>query len=379
MKVQECRFLKTRWNFLGDFGMKYSDIVDYDKLDPVKRAAIENFSDTVEKPSRLGFRIVAETLGEPAVAIDLPDQDFMLAFNVEGLGTKNMIADSMFNDSRSKGVDYYKSVGKDCLAMSTNDLAAIGADAFVYGDILSSGDSSWFADLDKSRAVLSGFKTGAEEVGLAIPCGETPTLKGVVHDNTIDMAGASVGIIKPKENLVYGKDISPGDVIIGLEASGIHSNGVSLARKVAESLPDGYFTELSSGKIFGEELLVPTTLYTRVLMDMLAKAKVHYLSPITGHGWRKIMRAKKEVSYVIDNVPEPGELFDFLVEKSGVPDSEAYFTWNMGVGYVVVAPRESVDSLLSVSESHSIKAIELGKVEEGKKKVDIMPKNIVFE
>lgn len=359
--------------------MKYSDIVDYGKLDPIKRAAIESFSGTIEKPSRLGFRVVAETLGEPAVAIDLPGQDFMLAFNVEGLGTKNMIADAMFSDSRGKGPGYYRCVGKDCLAMSTNDLAAVGADAFVYGDILSSGDSSWFSDLERSRALLSGFGDAAEEIGLAIPCGETPTLKGVVSDSTIDMAGASLGVIKPKENLVYGKDIAPGDVLIGLESSGIHSNGVSLARKVAESLPDGYFTELPSGKIFGEELLVPTRLYTRVLMDMLARAKVHYLSPITGHGWKKIMRARKEVSYVIDFVPEPGELFDFLVKKSGVPDSEAYFTWNMGVGYVVVAPQESVETLFSVAEAHGIRAFELGRVEEGCKKVVVKPKNIVFE
>ena len=85
--------------------MKYSDIVDYDKLDPVKKAAIESFSDTIEKPSRIGLRIVSETLGEPAIAIDFPEQDFMLAFNVEGLGTKNIIADKMsliFNDEGSQ-------------------------------------------------------------------------------------------------------------------------------------------------------------------------------------------------------------------------------------------------------------------------------------
>ena len=183
--------------------MKYSDLVDYGKLDPVKRAAIESFSGTLDNPKRLGFKIVAETLGEPAVAIELPGQDFLLAFNVEGLGTKNLIADSMSKDERGKGIKYYESIGQDCVAMSTNDLAAIGADALVYGDILSSGDSGWFSDLEKSKAVLLGFKKAAEEIGLAIPCGETPTLKGVVGESTLDMAGASLGIIKPKENLTY--------------------------------------------------------------------------------------------------------------------------------------------------------------------------------
>jgi len=359
--------------------MKYSDIVDYEKLDPVKRAAIESFSGLNKNTERLGLRIVKETLGEPAIAIDFPDQDFMLAFNVEGLGTKNMIADAMSKDERGKGNKYYESVGMDCLAMSTNDLAAIGADAFVYGDILSSGDSNWFADFDKAKAVLKGFGDGAKEIGLAIPCGETPTLKGVVHDGTIDMAGASVGIIKPKEHLTFGKDLEAGDAIIGLESSGIHSNGVSLARKVAEKLKDGYFTELPNGAVFGEALLVPTTLYTRALVDMLDLAEIHYLSPITGHGWRKIMRAKKPFSYQIDSVPEPSELFEFLVENSGVSEKEAYFTWNMGLGYAVIAPKKSTEAILKISEKHGIKALELGIVREGSKSVEIKPKSIVFD
>jgi phosphoribosylformylglycinamidine cyclo-ligase len=358
--------------------MKYSDIVDYEKLDPVKKAAIEKFAPTIEKTARLGLKIVQETLGEPAVAIDFPEQDFMLGFNVEGLGTKNMIADAMSKDSRGKGIKYYESIGKDCLAMSTNDLAAIGADAIVYGDILSSGNSDWFSDLDKARAVLQGFRQGAEEIGLAIPCGETPTLKGIVAENTIDMAGASFGIIKPKERLTYGQNLAANHTIIGLESSGIHSNGVSLARKIAEQLPKGYFTELPSGKLLGEELLLPTTLYTRPLMEMLEKSQVSYLSPITGHGWKKIMRAKKPFSYEISLVPEPSELFKFLVEKSGISQKEAYFTWNMGIGYAVITPKESSDKIVSISEKHGIKAFELGSVKEGKKRVSIESKGIIF-
>lgn len=359
--------------------MRYADIVDYGKLDPVKKAAIESFSGTLGLPKRLGFRIVPETIGEPAIAIELPKEDFLFAFNVEGLGTKNMIADAMFSDSRGKGVKYYESIGKDCVAMSTNDLASIGADAIVYGDILSSGDGNWFADFEKSKAVLKGFKEAAEEIGMAIPCGETPALNGVVHGGTIDMAGASLGIIKPKKNLVFGQNLSAGDAIIGLESSGIHSNGVSLARKAAESLPQGYFTELPSGKVLGEELLKPTILYTRCLMDILAKCEVHYLSPITGHGWKKIMRAKKPFSYEITFVPEPGELFNFLAEKAGASAQEAYFTWNMGLGYAVMAPKESAEEILKISKKRGINAFELGKVKKGAKSVSIRPKGIVFD
>jgi phosphoribosylformylglycinamidine cyclo-ligase len=193
------------------------------------------------------------------------------------------------------------------------------------------------------------------------------------------MAGASIGIIRPKGHLTFGQNLCNGDLIIGLESSGIHSNGVSLARKVAEKLKDGYFSVLPSGKLLGEALFEPTILYTRAIIDMLDACEVHYLSPITGHCWKKIMRAKKPFSYRIDFVPEPGELFRFLVDKSGVSEKEAYFTWNMGIGYVVIVPKESRDAIFAASEGHGIKAFELGTVREGEKNVSIKPKGIVFD
>ncbi len=359
--------------------MKYHQFVDYTKLDPVKAAALEKFSETIEHPKRLGIRIVPETLGEPAVALDFLKSDFLLAFNVEGLGTKNKIADAMSQDARGKSYKYYESIGQDTVAMSTNDLLAIGADPIVFGDIISSGDSNWFDGAEKPRALLEGFRKAANELGIAIPCGETPTLKGIVCPDTLDLAGASVGIIQPKSRLIVGKNIREGDAIIGLESSGIHSNGVSLARKVAESLPEGYFTQLPSGKILGEELLKPTVLYTRPVIGLLEKGiELHYLAPITGHGWKKIMRAKKPFSYEIDFVPAKGELFEFLQYHAKIPDSEAYYTWNMGIGYVVIAPEESVSAIEKQCSKHSIKTWKLGTVKKGEKKVEIKQLKILY-
>lgn len=359
--------------------MKYFEFVDYSKLDPVKKAAIEKFSPQLDNLKRLGLRIVPETLGESAIAIDFPKNDFYLAFNVEGLGTKNMIADSMSKDSRGKGVKYYESIGIDTVAMATNDLSSIGADPIVYGDIISSGDSNWFNE-EKAKALLEGYRKAAEELQMAIPCGETPTLKGIVNPETLDLAGAAVGIIKPKENLTVGQDLKDGDLIIGLEASGVHSNGISLIRKTVEALSEGYFTELpESGKIIGEELLTPTRLYSRALIDIIEKTKVHYMQPITGHGWKKIMRNKKEFSYEINSVPKIPEIFTFLQEKAKLPDSEAFYTWNMGIGYVLMAPKESKEAIFRTCEKRKIKAFELGIVKPGGKKVEIKPKNVVFK
>ena len=360
--------------------MKYHQFVDYTKLDPVKAAALEKFSETLEHPKRLGIKIVPETLGEPAVALDFLNNDFLLAFNVEGLGTKNKIADAMSQDARGKSFKYYESIGQDTVAMSTNDLLAIGADPIVFGDIISSGDSNWFDGSEKPKALLEGYRKAANELQMAIPCGETPTLKGIVCPDTLDLAGASVGIIQPKSRLIIGKNIAEGDAIIGLESSGVHSNGVSLARKVAEGLPEGYFTELPSGAVLGEELLKPTVLYTRPIIELLEKGiELHYLAPITGHGWKKIMRAKHPFTYEIDFVPEKTELFSFLQEHAKIPDSEAYYTWNMGIGYVVLAPQESISAIEKQCAKHNVKTWKLGTVKKGEKKVEIKPLNILYD
>lgn len=359
--------------------MKYFEFVDYSKLDPVKKAALAKFSPHLDAPKRLGIRILPETLGESAIAIELPKVDYYLAFNVEGLGTKNLIADKMYKDERGKRLKYFEGIGKDNVAMSTNDLSSIGADPIVYGDIISTHNSDWFESEEKAGALFEGFRKACEEIGMALPCGETPSLTGIIQPGTLDMAGSSLGIIDPKKNLTVGQNLQAGDKIIGLESSGVHSNGISLIRKTLEALPDGYFTELPSGKIAGEEVLIPTKLYSRALVDMLNSTQVNYMQPITGHGWKKIMRNKKNFSYDIDFVPEKPEIFDFLQEKAKLSDTDAYYTWNMGVGYVLMAPKQSVETIIKVGKKHGINAFELGTVKEGNKNVKITPKKIEYQ
>ena len=358
--------------------MKYHELVDYTKLDPVKKAAVKKFTPHLDSINRLGMKIIPQTLGESAIAIEVEGADYYIVFNVEGLGTKNLIADAMYKINPD--TKYFENLGKDNVAMSTNDLSSIGADPFVYGDIISTCNCDWVEENDdKASALLEGFRKASEEIGMAIPCGETPSLTGIITPGTLDMAGASVGIIKPKKNLIFGQDLKAGDKIYGLASSGVHSNGISLIRKTLESLPDGYFTKLPSGKIVGEEVLIPTTLYSRVLVDILNATEVHYMQPITGHGWKKMMRNKKKLAYEIDFVPEPSEVFKFLQEKTNLPDEEAYYTWNMGLGYVIMAPQESGEAILKVAKKHNIEAWEIGTVVEGEKQVNIKPKGIIFK
>lgn len=113
--------------------------------------------------------------------------------------------------------------------MYSNDLVSIGADIVVYGDIISSGNSGWFTE--ETKALLEGLKKASDDLAMAIPCGKTPTLKDNVKECTLDLAGASVGIIKPKTRLIYGQTLRPGNRIFGLESSGVHSNGITLIKK----------------------------------------------------------------------------------------------------------------------------------------------------
>ncbi len=380
--VKENLLGKNEKDSLINSTIKYSDFVDYSKLDPIKKAALEKFSGTLNEPERLRIKVVAETIGEPAIALDFLDYDFMLAFNVEGLGTKNIIADIMSKDSRGKGLAYYENIGQDVVAMSSNDLLSIGADIFVYGDILSSGSSEWFNDKN-SMALLEGFRKAAQELKIAIPCGETPTLKDVVYPETLDMAGASIGIIKPKSRLIYGKDLEEGDRIFGLSSSGLHSNGITLVRKIVENFSESYFTKLPSGKIIGEEILIPTRLYSRPIVEMIDSGiKIKYLAPITGHGWKKIARAKKQFDYIIDKLPEIPEIFKFLQEKGNINDNEAFQTFNMGIGMVLIAPENEESKIRDICTKHQIDFFNLGylkKSQDNKKRVFIQEKDLIYE
>jgi len=368
-------------------GLKYSDLVNYSQLDPVKRKALQVFSSTFKNPERLQIKVAP--VGETAAVLDLLDYDFMLAFNVEDLGTKNLIADEMYRESREKGESraerYYRYIGEDTVAMSVTDLVAVGADPIAYADAIAAGDSGWFNDVARSRALLEGYRAAADKAGCAIPQGETPTLSGIVYPETLDLVGSSVGMIRPKERFTYGQRIAVGDAIYGLPSGGICANGLSKARAIAERLKEGYFTKLHGGKTLGEELLKPTPIYVRLIMEMFeAGVDVHYISPITGHGWRKIARARFPFTYVVEDVPKPPPVFSSLIGwgkeiSVDVSDEENYQVWNMGVFITIIAPKQDEDRLAEACAKRKVKLFKLGHVEKGERQVVIKPKKIVYK
>jgi phosphoribosylformylglycinamidine cyclo-ligase len=370
---------------------RYADIVDYDRLDPVKRKAMSTFASTLMHPERLRIRVLPS--GGTAAVLDFLDYDFMLAFNVEGLGTKNLIADAMYREITAKAElakkfqsgRLYSQLGQDVVSMAVTDLVAVGADPIAFADIIASGDSSWFKDEERLDSLLEGYKVGAERAECAIPQGETPTLSGIVSPETLDLGGGALGIIRPKSRLVDGHNITPGDTIYGLPSHGICANGVSKARRIAEQLTQGYFTRLPDDRTLGEALLEPTPIWARPIMDMLdAGVDIHYISPITGHGWRKIARAPTPFRYIVEHLPDTPPVFQFLVENGkklgfDVSNQENYQVWNMGIFIVLIAPKDAGLTIAREANRHGCHVHVLGHVEKGEKEVVIEPKKILYK
>lgn len=358
--------------------MKYSDFVDYRKLDPFKKKILKFLEPTFNNLSCLRIKVVKESVGEPGVLVDFLENDFYLAFKSDGVGTKNKIADWMIKkDEKIDRRRLYSGLGVDLIAMNANDLICLGARPFILSDEVAAGESSWF-EKKEAEGLLEGFKKGCNKAGATIASGETPTLKDVIYPDSVNITGSMIGIVRPKKRVILGQKLKEGDVIYGLASFGIHANGLTLARKIVEKLPQGYFTFLGK-KTVGEELLKETRIYVRPILEMIdKKVEIHYLSNVTGGGFRKIMRAKKRFSYVIDKLPRKKKIFKFLQEKGKVSDKEAYQTWNMGVGFVVFAPKKEEGKIEKICKKHKIGFYKLGRVEKGDKKVVIKPLGICY-
>ncbi|OGH42226.1 MAG: phosphoribosylformylglycinamidine cyclo-ligase [Candidatus Blackburnbacteria bacterium RIFCSPLOWO2_01_FULL_41_27] len=350
--------------------------VDYNAMDPFKRLAQLRARATARNLERFGMREVEASRGESAYVWEEPDS--YRAFVIEGLGTKNRVADET---RKITGKTYYDAIAQDTIAMIVNDLIVVGAEPQVVNAYFAVGSSDWFLDEERARDLVEGWAKACSLAGAVWGGGETPTLKGIIEPDTIDLSGSSIGIIKPKERLTLGDKLTPGDAILLVENSGIHANGLTLVRRIASKLPEGYATPLSDGKSYGESLLVPTHIYAGLIRDLFeAGIDMHYMVNITGHGWRKLMRATRDLSYVIDQIPEPQSVFRFIQERSGNDDTEMYGNFNMGTGFAIFIPEKAVELAQRVAAgSHGFSTLRAGYVEKGQKKVVIRPKNVIFK
>lgn len=347
---------------------------DYDTKDPIKKLAQTSAKMTGRNLEKQGFNEIADTRGESAYV--WKQGSVLMAAVVEGLGTKNLVADGMREITNKT---YYDIIGHDTVATIINDLITVGAAPLVVHAYWAIESNDWLQDTQRMTDFISGWKSACDISGASWGGGETPTLKGIVVPGTVDLGGSAIGIIKQKKRLITDSKLKEGDRIILLKSSGINANGLSLARAVAKKLPKGYATKLPSGQLYGEAILQKSHIYASLLQKLFtANVDIHYISNITGHGLRKVMRARQNYSYVIEIIFPPQELFLFIQKHAQLSDFEMYQTYNMGMDYALFIPQKEVKKAQSIIKKMGFESIDAGYVEKGKKQVIIKPKNLVY-
>jgi phosphoribosylformylglycinamidine cyclo-ligase len=350
--------------------------VDYEQLDAGKRHALTAALATSGLLAAHGSQAIDESRGEPAFAFEFGDQT--LAFVLEGLGTKSIIARHVYE---RLGHNRFADVAYDTVAAIVNDLCCVGALPLVVNAYFATGSSDWYADPDRAGALVDGWRRACEDAGATWGGGESPTLPEMVSGSDIELAGSAVGVVPGGRKAILGADLTDGDEIVFVSSSGLHANGASLARMLADrKLDDGYATPLPSGRTFGEALLDPTRLYVPLVAALLERdTPVHYLSHITGHGMLKLMRPRAQFTYRIHTLPDVPEILAFMCERAQMTDSAAYSTFNMGAGFAVYCASGSGADVVGLAAGLGLEASVAGIVEAGPRRVVLEPVDVTYE
>ena len=347
--------------------------------DAFKRACQQAAGGTRGALAQQGLAEPAGVRGESAYLLE--DQDQFLAHVEEGLGTKNLVADAML---ALTGRSFYRAIGIDTVATIVNDLITCGALPVSVAMHAGVGDAQWFAQEDRARDLAEGFAEGCVQAQAVWGGGETPALRGIIEPTAIVLAGSAVGLIRPKSRRIIG-DVRAGDVMVFLASSGVQTNGLTLCRRIAESLPRGYLTNLScpgENRCYGEVLLDPSVIYVRFVQAcQAASLPLHYLAHVTGHGWRKLMRLEEPFVYRVTN-PRPAlPIFQFLMKEGPIERREAYATFNMGVGFAAYVAPGDAEHCVALARGAGYDAWAAGVVEKDgqRKAVEVPALDLTFE
>ncbi|MGH7118559.1 MAG: phosphoribosylformylglycinamidine cyclo-ligase [Acetobacteraceae bacterium] len=290
----------------------------------------------------IGYFANVISLGQAAVAIC-----------TDGIGSKALIAQM---------VHKYDTVGVDCVAMNVNDLVCVGARPLSLVDYI----AVQTANADLLDALSVGLCEGAETAGISISGGEISQLKDIITGFRpgygFDLVGTAIGEVAP-DAINCGARVRPGDVIIGIESNGIHSNGLSLARRAffgqSDFTIDTRFPELALP--LGLELLRPTHIYVREVLEILrAIPDVKALIHITGDGLFNLTRVAASVGFVLDNLPPAPAIFTLIQRYGSVSEAEMYQVYNMGIGFCLVVDPTQQDDVMAILAKHHRKAFRIG-------------------
>jgi len=299
--------------------------------------------------------LAAIELGRPSRQVPLPghyasviriDERIGIALSTDGVGTKLLVAEQLGR---------FDTVGIDCVAMNVNDVICVGAEPLAMLDYIAIER----ADPEVCEQIGVGLARGAELAGIEIPGGELAQLGEMVHG--FDVAGACFGTVA-LDAIVDGSAVQPGDAIIGLPSSGIHSNGYTLARSALDGLPLGEDPEGRLGRPLGEVLLEPTEIYVKPVLELLrSEVDVRGLAHITSGGLGNLNRLAADVAYEIDDPLPVPPIFALIQERADVPDEEMREVFNMGCGFCVIVAASAESAALELLRSPYPEAKRIGK------------------
>lgn len=294
-----------------------------------------------------------------------------LAISTDGVGTKIIVAQMM---------NKYDTIGVDCVAMNVNDILCVGAKPISMVDYIAV--QSLLPEL--LNEIGKGLYLGAKIAQISIPAGEIAQikemLKGEKEGFGFDLVGTAVGLV-PLDRIIIGQDVKEGDILLGLRSSGIHSNGLTLARKVffekGKYKIDKYIDEL--GKTLGEELLEPTHIYVPEIMEMINSGfKIKALIHITSEGFLNLTRIKADCGYIIEHTPEPQPIFKLIQEVGNISDEEMFLVYNMGIGFCIVIDDSEVENVFKICNKYGVEYYKMGyAVKDTEKKVIIEDQKLI--
>lgn len=312
-------------------------------------ALVENIKGAVKRTTRPE---VMGGLGGFGSVCQLPTgyKEPVLVAGTDGVGTKLRLAIDLAK---------HDTVGIDLVAMCVNDLIVQGAEPLFFLDYYATAK----LDVDVASAVVEGIAEGCIQAGCALVGGETAEMPGMYHKGDYDIAGFCVGVAE-KSRLIDGTRVAAGDQLIALGASGPHSNGFSLIRKVLE-VNNTDTNELLDDKKIADHLLEPTKIYVKSVLELLKNVKVNALSHITGGGfWENIPRVLPETAQAVikgDSWQWPS-IFNWLQKKGNITEHEMYRTFNCGVGMIIVVPADKVTQSIEVLTAHGENAWHIGEI-----------------
>ena len=290
-----------------------------------------------------------------------------IAIGTDGVGSKLIVAEQ---------AGRFDTVGIDCVAMNVNDVVCVGAEPIALVDYLAVEEP----DPARFRAIAAGLKAGAEAAGVEVPGGEVAVLPELVRGHPsptgFDLTATCIGTVA-LDAIVTGAAVAPGDALIGLPSSGLHSNGYSLARRALEGLALGERPPVLEGATVADALLAPTAIYVRAVLALLRSGlPVHGLAHITGGGLLNLLRLNAAVGFAVEAPLPVPPVVELIRERSGVPEPELWEVFNMGCGFVAVVPEAAADEAAALLAAQHPGVRRIGAVTAEAGRVQVPPRGV---